>query len=301
MAVVIRSEVPLALKPVPKPAERYPVEIKAGIEIVSLSGGQFVMGGGKGNFSDAPAHWATVGQFRLARGPALLKDFGPFTSQKVEEGKGGHPIVNLTYPRIDEAVRRFNQAHGTEFALPSEAAWEYAARGEVVNLRDVMEREGIKERDFVERLGARVENLFAHCLGSTIYQDPSDEMFQKILHSAAPIFGYWVFGHAEGLKALWFDKGGITDATGEEAEKRVNSYNLIDMIGNVCQFVADQYDADTYSKFSPIDRVVLEGDSRVYRGVSGFNDFPDLARPADRDGFGPDDSDDGLGFRVALS
>lgn len=292
-----------ALRSVPKPGAVYPVEVISGIEGVRLPGGYFIMGGGKGDSSNAPAHWASVGPLWIARRPAMQKDFGPFAGRKAEKVKGGYPIINLTAPQVDECIAKFNDANKTRFGLPSEAAWEYAARGEVVNLRDVMEEEKIAEKDFVERLGDRVENLFAHCLGSHIYSDPKSSAFQRVLSSAAPIYGYWVFGHSEGLRKdgkIWFNKGCIADATGEEAEKRVSSYNLIDMLGNVWEFVADCYDENAYLGESPIDRVILKGTSRVCRGGSGFNGNTDLVRPAYRLDGGLDLYNGDLGFRVAL-
>ena len=289
------------LAAVPQAAMNYPVRNVAGIDVVDLAGGLFVMGGP--GLNDAPAHWTRVSPFAMGRRPVTGGDFGPIMGRDVTEEIKGHPVVHVSALEADQFIAEFNKRNGTQFGSPTEAEWEYAARGEVVDLRARMGAEGIKEADFADWVEGRFENIFAHCLGSTIYADPMRKDFQAVLKSAARIYGYSVFGHPEGLDGgkVWYNKDQITSVTDEAAERRASSFNLIDMIGNVLEWVADRYDENAYSTLSPIDPVSEKEKSRVYRGGSGFDDDPVDLRAAYRDGDHPGDRDYNLGFRVALA
>jgi|GEM_PF-2270550 len=297
-----------SLVAVPQPMASYPVRNVAGIDGIDLPGGLFVMGGP--GFDNAPAHWVRVSRLWMARTPATNGLVGPILGREVQKGTEGLPIVEVSALEVDRVIAKYNEQHGTQLGSPTEAEWEYAARGKIVHLRDRMEAEGIREGDFVDWAKGRVENLFAHCLGSTIYADPKEEAFQAVLHSSARIYGYCVFGHPEGLDGgkVWYNKGGITSVTGEAAEKRASSFNLIDMIGNVWEWVADRfsredqrYGAQAYHTLSPIDPVNQNGEYRVYRGGSGFNRNSDSLRAAYRYVNHPDGRDLNFGFRVALA
>ena len=222
-----------SLVAVPQAAINYPARNVAGIDVVDLPGGLFVIGGPC--LADAPAHWTRVSPFAMARRPVTLGGFGPIMGREVTEETKGHPVVMVSALEADQFIAEFNKRNGTQFGSPTEAEWENAARGEVVDLRAIMEAEGIRESDFADWANGRFENLFAHCLGSTIYADPTREDFQAVLRSAARIYGYNVFGHPEGLDGgkVWYNKDRTASVTDEAAERRANSFNLIDMIGNV--------------------------------------------------------------------
>ncbi len=296
-----------SLVTVPQPMANYPIRNVAGIDGIDLPGGLFVMGGP--GFDDAPAHWVRVSGLWMARTPATRRLVDPFLGREVQKGTEGLPIVNVSAVKVDQFIAEYNKQHDTQFGSPAEAEWEYAARGEVVHLRDRMEAEGIREGDFVDWAKGRFENIFAHCLGSTIYADPEGEAFQAILHSSTRIYGYCVFGHPEGLDGgkVWYNKNGITSVTDEAAEKRASSFNLIDMIGNVWEWVADRfsredkrYGAQAYHTLSPIDPVNQNGEFRVSRGGSGFRFNPGRMRADCRDNDRPDGRFNDLGFRLAL-
>ena len=285
---------------VPPPAATYPVRTVAGIHVVDLPGGLFAMGGSR--YSNAPAHWVQVSRFSMGRTPVTEAQYSSVITREVAEARRGHPVVEVSALEADRFIATFNERNGTRFGSPAEAEWEYAALGDVVNLRDLMEAEGINESSFADWAERRFDNLFAHCLGSTIYGDPKSEAFQKILKSAATIYGYCMFGHPEGLDGgkVWYNKGGIASVTDEAAVKRASRSGLIDLIGNVWEWVADRYDETAYHTLSPMDPVSTTGGSRVFRGGSGFNAFPGFMRADFRVLIHPGLRSNDLGFRLAL-
>lgn len=287
---------------VPRPAAmNYPVRTVAGVDVVDLPPRLFVMGGP--GLDDAPAHWVRVSGFSIARTPVNRALYDSIADEWVREDTKDYPVVGVSAPDADRFIAEFNRRNGTRFTSPTEAEWEYAARGEVVDLRDYMEINGISEANFDYWAEGRFENLFAHSLGSTIYANPRREDFQKVLKSAARIYGYCVFGHPEGLNCgkVWWDRCMITRITGDEAEKRANSFNLIDMIGNVWEWVADRYDENAYRTLSPIDPISKNGRFRVRRVGSAYNFGPQRFRAACRDYVHDGGSNENIGFRMALA
>ena len=51
------------------------------------------------------------------------------TNPSKHEGSLQKPVENVTWPDCQEFILRLNQLTGLSFRLPTEAEWEYAARG----------------------------------------------------------------------------------------------------------------------------------------------------------------------------
>jgi len=80
-----------------------------------------------------------------------------------------------------------------------------------------------------------------------------------------------------------------------------NAWGLLDMLGNVGEWVADAYHRDLH--VAPSDGTALQsiarGASRVFKGGSWL-DSPRAVRPSARDHFNPDHRSYKVGFRVAM-
>ena len=89
--------------------------------------------------------------------------------------------------------------------------------------------------------------------------------------------------------------------TQKVAQKRPNELGIYDMSGNVWEWCSDWYTQDYYNQSKRLNpKGPLSGKERVIRGGCCFNDA-DGCLVGYRNYFKPNDSDDGIGFRLALS
>jgi TonB family protein len=105
------------------------------IDMVFVKGGTLAMGctpeQGVCKGEEKPAHKATVGDFYIGRrevSQALWKTvMGSNPSRHY--GDDNLPVENVSWNDVQEFIKKLNAKTGKKYRLPTEAEWEYAARG----------------------------------------------------------------------------------------------------------------------------------------------------------------------------
>jgi formylglycine-generating enzyme required for sulfatase activity len=117
--------------PVPSPAS----QVAAGIQMIDIPAGEFLMGSANGLADERPVHKVAVRAFRLGKYEVTFEQYDAYcraTQGRCPDdggwGRGALPVVNVSWDEVHRLVQWLNTGTGRRFRLPSEAEWEYAAR-----------------------------------------------------------------------------------------------------------------------------------------------------------------------------
>ena len=103
--------------------------------MVAVKGGTFTMGATSEQGNDAerdekPTHNVTLSDYHIGKYEVTQEEWQAVMGKNPSYFKGAkRPVEKVSYKDCDEFIRRLNALTGIEFMLPSEAQWEYAARG----------------------------------------------------------------------------------------------------------------------------------------------------------------------------
>jgi formylglycine-generating enzyme required for sulfatase activity len=240
----------------------------SGMFFVPVPAGCFIMGDtfGDGQGDEKPAHNVCLDGFYMGKFEvtnAQYRKFKPEHNSGVYEGNSlngdSQPVANVSWYEAVEFARWLSKKSGRTYRLPTEAEWEYAARG------------GTGGRNFWDDAPS----------GACRYANGADL-------TAKSQWPAWTTTDCnDGFKVA-----------APVGSFQSNAFGLHDMMGNAWEWTNDWYDAEYYFN-SPKDnpRGPSQGALRVPRG-GGWGNASECVRVSDRNGFDPDFRILFLGFRL---
>ncbi|MDR2921404.1 MAG: SUMF1/EgtB/PvdO family nonheme iron enzyme [Tannerella sp.] len=246
--------------------------------MVAIPGGTFKMGSSPKeefhNADEAPVREVTVSSFFMAEIEVSWNEYWAFYAETMSEGRtppeavyannsnpdvdavsgptppfgfpdqgwgfGERPAITMTHYAAETYCQWLSLKTGKKYRLPTEAEWEYAARG------------GTETPYFFE--------------GKP--KDYSDQGFMRKFFSAkTEIISDYVI----------YDKNS-KNRTQEPGSVKPNPFGLKNMLGNVMEYTSDKYDPEAYSKGGDkaTNPSVKEGTEWVVRGGYYNSDAADL-------------------------
>ena len=101
-------------------------------EMVFVQGGTFNMGSNDGETDEKPIHTETVSDFNIGRYEVTQAQWKAVMSSNPSNAKGDNlPVENVSWDDVQEFLKKLNAKTGKNYRLPTEAEWEFAARGGV--------------------------------------------------------------------------------------------------------------------------------------------------------------------------
>ncbi|MDR1779367.1 MAG: formylglycine-generating enzyme family protein, partial [Tannerella sp.] len=114
---------------------------RIGIEMIAIAGGTFWMGAqntdpnapnyDEGAWDDeSPVHQVTLSDYFIGKYPVTQAQWKAVMGNNPSYFKGDNlPVENVSWNDVQEFIRKLNQQTGKNYRLPTEAEWEFAARG----------------------------------------------------------------------------------------------------------------------------------------------------------------------------
>ncbi len=228
--------------------------------MVNVEGGSCTMGATAEQnahnpyYDEQPTHAVTLGDFAIGQTEVTQELWQAVMGANPSHFTGNlsRPVESVSWNDCQEFIARLNELTGKQFRLPTEAEWEYAARG------------------------GKVGRVYA-----------GDNVAGRVA---------WYDANAcSGVGSSSANYG--THAVGTKAQ---NELNLNDMSGNVWEWCADWYAADSYNRYEDLNPIgPATGSYRVLRG-GAWDSYAWSCRVSARDFCAPWLKFNNIGLRLAL-
>ena len=104
--------------------------------MMKVEGGEFQMGctgdqGSECTKDELPVHMVSISEFRILKTEVTQELWVAImgTNPSHNQRSNQFPVENVSYADVDAFIQKLNQLSGHSYRLPTEAEWEYAARG----------------------------------------------------------------------------------------------------------------------------------------------------------------------------
>ena len=246
--------------------------------MIAVDGGTFLMGSPEKehfrNPDESPQHEVSVSPFFMAEVETTWDQFWAFYAETISEGRtppevvyennlnaeevdaisgptppfgypdqgwgqGDRPAITMTHYAAETFCQWLSKKTGKNYRLPTEAEWEYAARG---GKKTAYFFQG-SPKDFSDRGFMR-----------NIFKPKTDSISAYVVYNK----------NSDGRTQL-------------PLAVLPNQYGLKNMLGNVMEYTSDKYDPEAYGKRSgvTVNPRVTEGEEWVVRGGSYNSDAAD--------------------------
>ena len=100
------------------------------IEMVYVEGGTFTMGDSDGDSDEKPTHSVTLSPYYIGKYEVTQAQWKSVMGNNPSYFKGDNlPVESVSWDDVQEFISKLNAATDKKYRLPTEAEWEYAARG----------------------------------------------------------------------------------------------------------------------------------------------------------------------------
>jgi formylglycine-generating enzyme required for sulfatase activity len=119
------------LTPPPVRSGNYSEQVNGvSFEMVSVEGGTFQMGSNSGENDERPVHGVTLSSFSIGKTEVTQAQWQAVMGANPSYYKGDtRPVERVSWEDCQLFVEKLNRLTGKRYRLPTEAEWEYAARG----------------------------------------------------------------------------------------------------------------------------------------------------------------------------
>ena len=119
------------------------------LEMVYVQGGSFIMGSDVGSSDERPLHQVTLGSFCIGKYPVTQELWETVMRHNPSHFRKGSnfPVETVSWNDAQTFITELNNITGLNFRLPTEAEWEFAARG------------GVQSQGYVFSGGASIDEV----------------------------------------------------------------------------------------------------------------------------------------------
>lgn len=233
-------------------------------KMVYVQGGTFQMGSNEGAKNEKPVHSVTLSDYHIGETEVTQKLWEAVMGDNPSSFEGGNrPVTNVSWEKCQVFISRLNRMTGQQFRLPTEAEWEFAARG------------GNKSHGYKYSGSSNLDDV------AWYWKNSGDK-------------------HLSESGITWEKLVDNNNKTHKVATKSPNELGIYDMSGNVSEYCSDIYgNYNGGNQTNPVGP--SNGYSYVVRGGDflGTNGVYSC-RVVERHSTGAGDTGPDSGFRLAL-